>query len=87
MKDINKDDLRWTKGDYKTKNPESMTYIETLMAMCETYGTFCGRWHSNDFWLKTKNEIDNMNEDQAKERVFQIENDADGSLDKWKQYQ
>ena len=87
MYDINKDDLRWTKGDYKTKNPEKMTYIETLRVMCDNYGTFCGRWHSNVFWKKKRSEILNMDETQAKKEVFQIENDADSSLAQWRQYQ
>ena len=70
MNDIYKYDMRW----------KDFTYIETLTAMCDYYGTFSGRWHSNTFWAKTKNEIENMDEDQAKQKVFEIENDADGSL-------
>ena len=87
MRDIDKHDLRWNKGAYDDKTHEKMTYIETLESMCEYYGTFCGRWHSNEFWAKTKNEIENMSEDKAKEKVFEIENDADTDLSRWQQYQ
>lgn len=87
MRDINKDDLRWRKGTSYNKDREKMTYTETLSAMCDYYGTFCGRWHSNEFWARTKKELENMSEDEAKEKVFEIENDADAELCRWKQFQ
>jgi len=86
MKDIKKDDLRWDKGDYTVKCPEKMTYIETIEAMCDYYGTFCGRWHDNKFWAKTKAEIITMSEEDAKRKVFEIENNADDSLNEWRRY-
>ncbi len=92
MRDINKDDLRWSHGNYKTKNPKKMTYQETLLVMCNYYGTFGGRWHDNEFWNNTRNELVKfdvfvMSEEQAKEKVFEIENDADCSLAQWKHSQ
>lgn len=86
MHDINKDDLTWWKG-YTCETDKKMTYIETLEAMCNYYGTFCGRWHSNEFWAKTVKELKNMSENQAKEKVFEIENDADGELYLYKRHQ
>jgi len=85
--DINTDDKRWKKGNHDDTNRETMTYIETLRAMCDYYGTFCGRWHSNEFWAKTKTESETMTEAQAKEKVFEIENEAAGRLEDWRRYQ
>ena len=94
MKNINRDDLRWhrriiNKGSlrWSRKNLKVMTYIETLEAMCNNYSKFCGRWHDNKFWKKTKAEIKTMLEVEAKKKVFEIVNDADSSLAQWKLYQ
>jgi len=78
---VDKHDHRWNKMPYYYPVSVPMTYIETLHAMCETYGSFCGRGHSNEFWAKTKAAIAGMTEAQAKEKVFAIENDADGSVE------
>ena len=32
---------------------EKFSWKQTLEAMCRNYGTFCGRWHSNEFWNRT----------------------------------
>lgn len=85
--DINTQDKRWKSGRYDDPRSETMTYIETLRAMCDYYGTFCGRWHSNKFWAKTKKESESMTETQAKVKVFEIENEAEGDLAQWRQYQ
>ena len=86
MHDINKDNLTWRKGN-TCKTDEQMSYIETLEAMCNYYGSFCGRWHSNEFWATTKTELETMTEVEAKEKVFEIENDADAELSVWRRYQ
>ena len=75
--------LRWTNPKTKRK----LSWRETLESMCNTYGTFCGRWHSNEFWKRTKETIPNITEEQAKDKVIQIEQEADSSLAYWKRYQ
>jgi hypothetical protein len=67
-------------GDY-------YTWKETLQGMCDNYGTFCGRWHSNEFWAKTKTEIPSMNEQQCQDKVNRIEREADGELWYWQMMQ
>ncbi|MEA1999719.1 MAG: hypothetical protein U9N61_10430 [Euryarchaeota archaeon] len=74
-------DLRWR------KEGEPMTYIDTLRAMCDWYGSFCGRWHSNEFWKRTKAAIGSMTEEQAKEKVFAIEDEANTNIARWRQSQ
>lgn len=52
--------------------------------MADYHGTFCGRWHDNRFWARQKVEVESMSEEQAKERVHQIERDADARLAEWR---
>lgn len=82
MYDINKDNLKW-----KDKNYKEMSYIKTLYSMCNCYGTFCGLYHSNKFWTKTKKELKNMTEKDAEIKVFEIMNNAKISLSFFKQCQ
>ncbi len=82
--DIDKDDLRWCKrGD----SSERTTYLEALRAMCKCYGGCSGRWHDNEFWYKTLRQSYSLIERDAKKKVFEIENEAEVSLEQWKQYQ
>ena len=81
--DLMNERYRW----HKRGTDEKLSWKETLEAMCAYYGTFCGRWHSNDFWKRTKEQLTEMSEEQCKEKVIQIENDADASLDCWRAYQ
>jgi uncharacterized membrane protein len=74
-------DFRWVNS-----KGEKMNWKETLRAMCDYYGQFCGRWHSNDFWAKTKKELENMTEEQAELTVREIEKAADMELEVWKMY-
>jgi len=74
--------MKWT-----NETGQKMTWKETLLAMCDYYGTFCGRWHSNEFWAKTKKELENMTEEQAEEKVRKIEKDADRLLREWQMCQ
>ena len=64
-----------------------LTKKETLDAMCAYYGAFCGRWHSNDFWKATAQKLENMTEEQCKEKIIQIENEADADLAYWQTMQ
>ena len=75
-------DHRWINKD-RTK----CTYIETLQTMCNYYGTFQGRWHSNDFWMATKNQIPLISEEEAEKKVREIEADADAELWHWEHMQ
>lgn len=74
-------DFRWVNS-----KGEKMNWKETLRAMCDYYGQFCGRWHSNAFWAKTKKELENMTEEQAELIVREIEKAADMELEVWKMY-
>jgi len=73
---INKDDLRWCKADGR-----KMTYIETLEAMCRVYGPFCGMGHNTAFWARTEKEARTLSESQAKAKVFEIEREAEASVE------
>lgn len=84
--DIEKDDLRGYKS-HDIKNSERLTYLETLKSMCRYYGTFCGRWHDNEFWIKTLRESYSLTEKDAKKKVFEIENEAELELAYWRFYQ
>jgi len=64
-----------------------VTWKETLQSMCDYYGTFCGRWHSNSFWQKTAKEIPSMTEEQCRNKVIEIEREADAELEYWRQMQ
>lgn len=75
--------LRWK--DKETG--ELLSWKETLRAMANDYGTFCGRWHDNAFWARQKQEVDNMTEEQAKKRIIQIEQEANRSQYYWRMYQ
>ncbi len=77
------DHLRWV--DRQTK--ERLSWKETLRAMCAYYGTFCGRWHSNDFWETTALKINSMTEDECKAKIIKIENEADADLAYWRTMQ
>lgn len=83
---IEKDDIRWYRS-FDPKNNERLTYLETLKAMCNYYGKFCGRWHDNEFWHKTLRRAYTMTEKDAKKLVFEIENEAEADLAYWRMYQ
>ncbi len=72
---------------WHTKDGIELTWKETLSAMCENYGTFCGRWHSNEFWATTKSRIPNMSESQCRDEIQQIESQADADLRYWRMMQ
>lgn len=76
-------DFRWTNRE----TTEKSTWRETLASMAEYFGTFCGRWHDNEFWRKQATEVTTMTEEQAEERVRQIERNADRELAMWQMYQ
>jgi hypothetical protein len=61
-----------------------LSWKQTLLAMCNNYGTFCGRWHSNEFWADTKKQINGLTEAQCRDKVIQIEREADGELANWR---
>lgn len=75
------------KAKWHKQDGTEMTWKETLVAMCKNYGTFCGRWHSNEFWAKTLKETENMSEEQCEEKIRQIESEADADLEYWRSYQ
>jgi len=75
---MKEEDLRWNDG-----NGTKLTYIETLKAMCDFNGTFGGHWHSNDEWERIKLQVSNMNEEHAKRKVFEIEDEAQCRLQMW----
>ena len=75
-------DHRWI-----NKDGTKCTYIETLQAMCDYYGTFQGRWHSNEFWATTKKQIPLMCEDGAEKKIISIETEADAELWHWRHMQ
>jgi hypothetical protein len=64
-----------------------ITDKEKLQGMCDYYGTFCGRWHSNEFWKATKEKIPTMTEQQCHDKIDQIEREADGELWYWQHTQ
>ncbi len=74
-----KHDFRWDNSQ-----GEKMTWRGTLKAMCNYYGNFAGRWHSNAFWAKTSKEEKNMTEEQAEIKVREIEKEADTRLEEWR---
>ena len=75
-------DYRWIRDD-GTK----YTWLETLQAMCDYYGTFQGRWHSNEFWTATKKQILSMSEKEAEKKIRKIEVEAEAELWYWRQTQ
>ena len=77
------DHFRWRNRDTN----EIGSWKDTLESMCAYYGTFCGRWHSNDFWKQTAEQIPNMTEEQCKDKIIQIESEADADLAYWQAYQ
>jgi len=81
--DLMNESYRW----HKSGTDEKLSWKETLEGMCAYYGTFCGRWHNNDFWKRTGEQIATMNEEQCKEKVAQIESEANSSLAEWRSYQ
>jgi len=80
----------WGAEHYRWTNRETgkkLSWKETLIDMCSNYGSFCGRWHSNEFWKITVDKIPNMTEDECKAKVIDIEREADSSLAYWRAYQ
>lgn len=75
-----KRDFRWIDPDTR----RILSWKETLEAMCRYYGTFNGRWHTNEFWNKTLQEISNMTEDECEKKVREIELRADCRLNEWR---
>jgi len=75
------------KAKWKNTTGTELTWKETLLAMCNTYGTFCGRWHSNEFWNSTKGQIPNMTEEQCEKKIAQIESEAEADLAYWRMMQ
>ncbi len=72
---------------WHTPTGTELTWGETLDAMCLYYGTFCGRWHPNEFWAKVKEELPNLTESQCKDKIQQIESDADSEMWNWRMSQ
>jgi len=61
-----------------------MTWRERLIADCENYGTFCGRWHSNEFWAELRRRADGMTEDEAHAAVVAYEQEAETAIAMWR---
>ena len=78
---------RYSHLKWHTKEGREISWKETLQAMCAYYGTFCGRWHSNEFWKLVSSEIPNMSEDQCQQKIIQIESEADDDLAYWQAMQ
>ncbi len=64
-----------------------LSWRESLKGACAYYGTFCGRWHNKAFWKSTAEKIQDMTEEQCKEKIIQIESEAETSLAEWRSYQ
>lgn len=62
-----------------------MNYKDRVAADCAYYGTFCGRWHSNEFWEELGKKLPNMTEDEAKATFERYENEANGAVWQWRQ--
>lgn len=75
--------LRFTEPETKCK----MSWKETLEAMCQYYGTFRGRWHENEFWKATLESVPAMTEQEALDKILQIEREADADLQYWRMMQ
>lgn len=71
-------DFRWSRSGVK------LDWRETLRAMAEYYGTFCGRWHHNEFWAEVKEQLPRMTDEQCEAKVREIEETADRLLDEWR---
>lgn len=70
-----KEDYRWTHNERK------VSYNHTLKAMINYYGTFCGRWHSNDEWKQYKKLYEKgLTDGEAEKLVIEIEREADSRL-------
>ncbi len=72
---------------WKDREGNELSWVETLRSMCKYYGTFCGRWHSNEFWARELQGVDALTEEQAKQRIIEIEQEADRELAFWQAYQ
>lgn len=82
-----KPDFRYQHYDEQHRpTGEFYTYKETLEAMARTYGTFCGRWHDNEFWKKQLELLPDMSEEEAEQRVRLVEYRANQRLGQWQQY-
>ena len=86
MNDINDPAYQHLRSKNSTTG-QMMTWKETLEEMCKYYGTFCGRWHSNEFWKKTLGETSSMTEIACLEKIVQIESEANGDLAYWRTMQ
>lgn len=64
-----------------------MSKREELQSWCRNYGTFCGMWHSNEFWMRTLRESENMTEDECERKMNAIRKEADSDLEAWRQCQ
>ena len=60
---------------------------DRLEGMCKCYGTFCGKWHSNEFWAGVLKQLPSMTEEECAAKIIQINKDADDSLAYWRAYQ
>ncbi len=72
---------------WKDQEGNELSWVETLRAMCKYYGKFCGRWHSNEFWAEQLQRVDSLSEEQAMQRIIEIEQEADRDLAFWQAYQ
>ena len=72
---------------WHTSDGKELTWEKTLSAMCDYYGTFCGWWHSNEFWKSTKSRIPNMSDEQSHSVIRDIERQADVDLWYWRTMQ
>lgn len=70
-----------------TTSEQPMSWKETLEAMCLHYGTFRGRWHENEFWRATLKQVQSITEQEALNKILQIEREADGALQYWRTMQ
>lgn len=75
--------------DYRWVNPDGTkcTYLETLEAACAYFGTFCGRWHDNEYWKALAAKAKTMTEAEAEAAVRQYEREADEDYHRWRMMQ
>lgn len=55
-----------------------------LIDDCEWYGTFNGRWHSNEFWADLRSRADTMTDEEARTAVESYELEAKSAIEMWR---
>jgi len=57
-----------------------LTWKESLIAACDYYGTFCGRYHSNEYWHELRRLAEAMDEDESRLAIERFEREADAEV-------